>query len=207
MIRIAIVDDHPVVRTGLRALLEGQDDLVVVGEAADSTTALDLVRRTGPEVVLMDLNLGGGPDGIATTGHLRALTEPPQVLVLTTYDTESDIMAAMDAGAAGYLLKDAPPDELFRAVRQTAQGKTVLSPTVAATLVRRASTPGPTLTEREVEILDLLAEGLPNKELAKRLFVSEATVKSHLAHIYDKLGVQTRAAAVSRAIEQRIIRR
>lgn len=207
MIRIAIVDDHPVVRTGLRALLEGQEDLVVVGEAADSMTALDLVRRTGPDVVLMDLNLGGGPDGIASTGRLRELAEPPQVLVLTTYDTESDILAAMEAGAAGYLLKDAPPDELFRAVRETAQGRTVLSPTVAATLVRRASTPGPTLTEREVEIIGLLAEGLPNKELAKRLYVSEATVKSHLAHIYDKLGVDTRTAAVSRAIEQRIIRR
>ncbi|MBO9521928.1 MAG: response regulator transcription factor [Nocardioidaceae bacterium] len=207
MIRIALVDDHPVVRTGLRALLEGQDDLTVVGEASDSAAALDLVRRTGPEVVLMDLNLGGGPDGIATTTELRALPEPPQVLVLTTYDTESDILAAMDAGAAGYLLKDAPPEELFRAVRATARGETVLAPTVAATLVRRASTPGPVLTEREVEILGLLADGLPNKELAKRLFVSEATVKSHLAHIYGKLGVDSRTGAVSKAIEQRIIRR
>lgn len=207
MIRIALVDDHPVVRTGLRALLEGQDDLTVVGEAGDSAAGLDLVRRTGPDVVLMDLNLGGGPDGIATTAALRALPEPPQVLVLTTYDTESDIMAAMDAGAAGYLLKDAPPEELFHAVRATARGETVLAPAVAATLVRRAGTPGPVLTEREVEIIGLLADGLPNKELAKRLFVSEATVKSHLQHIYTKLGVDSRTGAVSKAIEQRIIRR
>ena len=210
MIRVALVDDHPVVRTGLRALLAAQPDLSVVGEAADAAAALDLVRRTGPEVVLMDLNLGGGPetpDGIAATADLRALATPPRVLVLTTYDTESDILAAMDAGAAGYLLKDAPPDELFRAVRATARGETVLAPSVAARLVRRASTPGPVLTEREVELLQLLAEGLPNKELARRLFVSEATVKSHLVHIYAKLDVESRTAAVSKGIEQRIIRR
>lgn len=207
MIRLALVDDHPVVRSGLRALVEGQEGLVVVGEAADSAAALDLVRRTAPDVVLMDLNLGAGPDGIATIALVRALPDPPRVLVLTTYDTESDIMAAMEAGASGYLLKDTPPDELFRALHETAQGQTVLAPAVAATVVRRASTPGPVLTEREVEIIGLLAEGLSNKELAKRLYVSEATVKSHLAHIYGKLGVDTRTGAVSRAIEQRIIRR
>lgn len=207
MIRIALVDDHPVVRTGLRALLEGQDDLTVVGEASDASSATDLVRRTRPDVVLMDLNLGAGPGGAAVTAQLRALPDPPHVLVLTTYDTEADILAALDAGASGYLLKDAPPDELFRAVRGTARGETVLAPAVAATLVRRASSPGPILTDREVEILELLAEGLPNKVLAKRLYVSEATVKSHLAHIYTKLGVDTRTAAVSKAMEQRIIRR
>lgn len=207
MIRIALVDDHPVVRAGLRALLESQEDLALVGEASDAATALDLVRRTGPEVVLMDLNLGGGPDGIATTSRLRGLPAPPHVLVLTTYDTEADILAAMDAGAAGYLLKDAPPEELFRAVRATARGETVLAPAVASTVVRRAARPGPGLTDREVEILGLLADGLPNKELARRLFVSEATVKSHLAHIYSKLGVDSRAGAVAAAFEQRIIRR
>ena len=130
----------------------------------------------------------------------------PRVLVLTTYRTEADVLDAMDAGAAGYLLKDAPPDELFRAVRATARGETVLSPAVAAMMVRRASSPGPVMTAREVEILGLLAEGLGNKEMARRLLVSEATVKSHLTHVYAKLGVDSRAGAVARAIEQRIIR-
>lgn len=206
MIRVVLVDDHPVVRAGVRALLEGQDDLVVVGEAADAAGAETTVRRTRPDVVLMDLNLGGEPGGAAATATLRALPDPPRVLVLTTYDTESDILAAVDAGAAGYLLKDAPPDELFRAVRGTARGETVLAPAVAATLVRRASSPGPVLTDREVEILELLARGLANKQLAKRLLVSEATIKSHLSHIYTKLGVDTRAGAVAAAIERRIIR-
>ena len=202
-----MVDDHPVVRAGLRALLEGQEDLTVVGEASDSGSALELVRKTRPDLVLMDLNLGTGPGGAEITAALRALPEPAHVLVLTTYDTEADILAALDAGAAGYLLKDAPPEELFRAVRGAARGETVLAPAVAAKLVRRASSPGPVLTDREVEILELLADGLPNKELAKRLYVSEATVKSHLAHIYTKLGVDSRTAAVTKAIEQRVIRR
>jgi DNA-binding NarL/FixJ family response regulator len=204
--RVVLVDDHPVVRAGVRALLEGQPDITVVGEAADASTALDVVRRTRPHVVLMDLNLGSGAGGAATTAAIRGLEQPPRVLVLTTYDTEADILAAIDAGAAGYLLKDAPPDELFRAVRGTARGETVLAPQVAATLVRRASAPGPVLTEREVEILELLAMGIPNKEMAKRLLVSEATVKSHLSHIYTKLGVDSRTGAVATAIEQRIIR-
>ena len=128
------------------------------------------------------------------------------MLVLTTYDTEADILAAIDAGAAGYLLKDAPPDDLFRAIRGTARGDTVLAPAVAARLVRRASSSRPVLTEREVEILQHLSRGLANKELARKLFVSEATVKSHLSHIYTKLGVDTRTAAVAAAIEQGIIR-
>jgi DNA-binding NarL/FixJ family response regulator len=206
LVRVVLVDDHPVVRAGVRALIEGQPDLAVVGEAADATTAEDVVRRTEPDVVLMDLNLGSGPGGASTTTRLRALPSPPQVLVLTTYDTESDILAAIDAGAAGYLLKDAPPDELFRAVRGTARGEMMLAPAVAATLVRRAGSPGPVLTEREVQILELLAQGLGNKDMAKQLLVSEATVKSHLSHIYTKLGVDTRAGAVAKAIEQRIIR-
>ncbi|MEU4291863.1 response regulator transcription factor [Kribbella sp. NPDC026596] len=203
MIRVALVDDHPVVRAGMRALVEGQDDLSVVGEASDAHSAEQLVAAVRPDVVLMDLNLGAGPGGAEVTGRLRALPEPPHVLVLTTYDTEADIMSAIDAGASGYLLKDAPPEDLFRAIRGTARGETVLAPAVAARLVRRS---GPLLTEREVEILGLLATGQSNRELARRLFVSEATVKSHLSHIYTKLEVETRAAAVARAIEQRIIR-
>jgi DNA-binding NarL/FixJ family response regulator len=205
-VRIVLVDDHPVVRAGLRALLEGQPDLDVVGEATDAAGAGDVVGRTRPDVVLMDLSLGAGPGGAATTASLRALPAPPNVLVLTTYVTEADIRAALDAGAGGYLLKDAPPEELFRAVRAVSRGETVLASEVAALLVRRASSPEPALTEREVQILGLLADGLANKEMARRLLVSEATVKSHLSHIYTKLGVDTRAGAVARAIEQRIIR-
>lgn len=204
--RIVIVDDHAVVRAGVRALLESQPDLSVVGEAADTDNAQRVVRETRPDVVLMDLNLGPGADGAATTSAPLASANPPRVLVLTTNDTESDILAAIDAGASGYLLKDAPPAEVFDAIRRTARGETVLAPAVAATLVRRTTSPGPVLTDREVAILDLLAEGLANKDIAKQLMVSEATVKSHLSHIYTKLDVDTRAGAVARAIEQRIIR-
>jgi DNA-binding NarL/FixJ family response regulator len=203
VIRVALVDDHPVVRAGMRALLEGQDDLAVVGEGSDAHSAVQLVAALRPDVVLMDLNLGAGPGGAEVTASLRALPDPPHVLVLTTYDTEADITSAIDAGASGYLLKDAPPEDLFRAIRGTARGETILAPAVAARLIRRS---GPLLTEREVEILNHLATGSSNREIARRLFVSEATVKSHLSHIYTKLEVDTRAAAVARAIEQRIIR-
>jgi DNA-binding NarL/FixJ family response regulator len=205
-IRVVLVDDHPVVRAGVRALLEGQDDIEVVGEAADAASALEVVAATAPRVVLMDLSLGAGPGGAEVTRRLRESSAAPEVLVLTTYDTEADILEAIDAGAAGYLLKDAPPEDLFRAVRGTARGETVLAPTVAARLVRRASSPEPSMTTREVEVLRLLAKGLGNREMARELLVSEATVKSHLSHIYTKLGVETRAGAVSAAIERRILR-
>jgi DNA-binding NarL/FixJ family response regulator len=207
VIRILLVDDHPVVRAGLRALIDGQDDLSVVGEADSLDAALAAVRSEGPDVVLMDLSLGSASVGGAEiTARLRELAQPPEVLVLTTYDTESDILRALDAGARGYLLKDAPPAELFAGIRATARGETVLAPAVAATLVRRTARPGPTITEREVEVLELLSRGLGNKEMARELFVSEATVKSHLSHIYSKLGVDTRAGAVAAAIDRRIIR-
>jgi DNA-binding NarL/FixJ family response regulator len=206
-IRIMLVDDHPVVRAGLRALVDGQEDLTVVGEADGLDAALRIARAERPDVVLMDLSLGPhAAGGAEVTSRLRALDQPPEVLVLTTYDTESDILRALDAGARGYLLKDAPPGELFAGIRATARGETVLAPTVAATLVRRTASPGPTITEREVEVLELLSRGLGNKEMARELFVSEATVKSHLSHIYAKLGVDTRAGAVAAAIEGRIIR-
>ena len=207
MIRIVLVDDHPVVRAGLRALIDGQDDLAVVGEADGLEQALAVVAADTPDVVLMDLNLGAGQIGGAdATAALRGLDSPPEVLVLTTYDTESDILRALEAGARGYLLKDAPPQDLFGGIRATARGETVLAPSVAATLVRRTTPGASTITEREVEVLELLARGLGNKELARELFVSEATVKSHLTHIYTKLGVDTRAGAVAAAIERRIIR-
>jgi DNA-binding NarL/FixJ family response regulator len=206
-IRIVLVDDHPVVRAGLRALLEGQDDFAVVGEAADARSAEAVVRAQRPDVVLMDLNLGAGEGGAQLTAVVRAEPDPPEVLVLTTYDTDADVLRALDAGARGYLLKDAPPADLFAGIRATAKGETVLAPTVAAMVVRRAGTGGrDAVTEREVEVLELLSRGLGNKEMARELFVSEATVKSHLAHIYAKLGVDTRTGAVATAIERRIIR-
>ena len=207
MITIVLVDDHPVVRAGLRALLDGQDDLRVVGEADSLDSALAAVDAAHPDVVLMDLSLGDhSPGGAEVTARLRILAEPPAVLVLTTYDTESDILRALDAGASGYLLKDAPPTELFAGIRATARGDTVLAASVAATLVRRTGQSSTSITEREVEVLELLSRGLGNREMAKELFVSEATVKSHLSHIYTKLGVDTRAGAVAAAIEGRIIR-
>ena len=206
VIRVVLVDDHPGVRAGIRALVENEADLRVVGEASDAESAAEVVTATHPDVVLMDLQLGEGPGGIEVTRRLRALADPPQVLVLTTYDTEADILAAIQAGAAGYLLKDAPPEEIYRAVRGTARGEVVLGPTISATLVRRTTTRGAVLTEREVEVTGLLARGLTNKEMAVELFVSEATVKSHLSQIYSKLGVDTRAGAVAKALDQRIIR-
>ncbi|MFE6736437.1 response regulator [Microbacterium sp. NPDC057650] len=206
-LRLVLVDDHPVVRAGLRALVESQDDLRVVGEAGGADQAVEVVQAEHPDVVLMDLSMGEGPGGIEATTRLRALAEPPAVLVLTTYDSESDILRALDAGAGGYLLKDSPPDQLFAGIRAVAAGQPALAPSVAAVLMRRAASPEPRMTEREVEVLELLADGLGNRELAKVLFVSEATVKSHLSHIYTKLGVDTRAGAVAAAIEQRIIRR
>ncbi|KJL48509.1 Response regulator protein VraR [Microbacterium hydrocarbonoxydans] len=206
-LRLVLVDDHPVVRAGLRALIESSDDLQVVGEAGDAAAALAVIAETGPDVVLMDLSLGDGVGGIEATKRVKALPEPPAVLVLTTYDTESDILRALDAGAAGYLLKDVPPQDLFAGIRSVARGQPALAPSVAGVLMRRASSPEPRMTEREVEVLELLADGLGNRELARALFVSEATVKSHLSHIYTKLGVDTRAGAVAAAIEQRIIRR
>ncbi|WP_067433348.1 response regulator [Nocardioides jensenii] len=207
MIRIVLVDDHPVVRAGLRALIDGQDDLSVVGEADRIDRAVAAVEEHRPDVVLMDLSLGDGhPGGAEVTTAVRGLPEPPEVLVLTTYDTESDILRALEAGARGYLLKDAPPDELFAGIRATARGETVLASSVAATLVRRTTPGATTITEREVEVLELLSRGLGNKEMARELFVSQATVKSHLSHIYTKLGVDTRPGAVAAAIERRIIR-
>ena len=205
-IRLLIVDDHPVVRAGLRALLGTQADLDVVGEAADGEAAVDEARRLRPDVVLMDLQMPG-IDGVAATARLRATEGAPQVVVLTTYDTDADIMRAIEAGALGYLLKDAPLDDLHRAIRAAAAGQAVFDPSVAERVLHRVHQPaGRALTPREVEILDLVAEGLTNRQLAARLYLSEATVKTHLVHIFEKLGAGSRTGAVAAAVERGIIR-
>ncbi|MEU1734663.1 response regulator transcription factor [Streptosporangium sp. NPDC020145] len=204
--RLFLVDDHPVVRAGLVALLGGEPDMEVVGEAAGGDEALRGVASSSPDVVLMDLQLGDGVDGVEATRRIRELPTPPQVLVLTTYETDADIMRAVDAGATGYLLKACPPEELFQGIRAAAKGETVLSAKVAARMMRRMRDPGPALSAREVEILELLASGAGNREIARRLFITEATVKTHLVHIYGKLGVDTRTAAVTAAVERRLIR-
>ncbi|MGC5616177.1 response regulator [Georgenia sp. Z1491] len=206
-LRVVLVDDHPVVRAGLRAVLDAEPDLDVVADVGDGEALLALLA-TGEhvDVVLMDLQLGAGrPDGAAVTRRVHESGGPP-VLVVTTYDTESDILAALDAGALGYLLKDAPTEELVAGVRAAAQGRTVLDPSVQSRLVGRMRSPGTALTPRELEVLDRLARGESNDQIAGALFLSRATVKSHLAHVYDKLGVDSRTAAVARARERGLLR-
>jgi DNA-binding NarL/FixJ family response regulator len=204
--RLFLVDDHPVVRAGIAALVGGESDMEIVGEAENAEDALRLITLREPDVVLMDLRLGDGPDGVEATRKVRALPTAPQVLVLTTYETDSDIVRAIDAGATGYVLKACPPDELFQAIRAAARGETALSPRVATRMMRRMRDPGPALTAREIEILELLSRGAGNKEIARSLFITEATVKTHLNHVYGKLGVDTRTAAVSKAVELGYIR-
>ncbi|MGW3347263.1 response regulator [Nonomuraea rubra] len=204
--RLFLVDDHPVVRAGLVALLGGEDDIEILGEASGAEEALSGIAARRPDVVLMDLQLGDGADGVEATRRIRALPSPPQVLVLTTYETDADVMRAVAAGATGYLLKVCPPEELFQGIRAAARGESVLSAKVAARMMRRLRDPGPALSVREVEILELLASGAGNREIARRLFITEATVKTHLVHIYGKLGVDTRTAAVTAAVERRLIR-
>ncbi|WP_214413998.1 response regulator [Sphaerisporangium fuscum] len=204
--RLFLVDDHPVVRAGLVALLAGEHDMEVVGEAAGGAEALLGIASSDPDVVLMDLQLGDGIDGVEATRRILELPAPPQVLVLTTYETDADIMRAVDAGATGYLLKACPPEELFQGIRAAAKGEAVLSAKVAARMMKRMRDPAPALSAREVEILELLSSGAGNREIARRLFITEATVKTHLVHIYGKLGVDTRTAAVTAAVERRLIR-
>jgi DNA-binding NarL/FixJ family response regulator len=205
-IRVLIADDHPVVRDGLRGMLGGQADLEVVGEAGDGEEAVRLGLAMRPDVVLMDLRMPN-QDGVTATERLLAALPGTAVLVLTTYDTDADILRAVEAGAIGYLLKDTPREELFRAVRAAARGQSVLDPTVARRLMGQLRTPGPdALTPREIEVLTLVARGASNREVGERLFLSEATVKTHLVHAFAKLGVGDRTAAVTAALERRIIR-
>lgn len=203
-ITVLIADDHPIVRDGLRGIFTGRG-FEVVGEAANGTEAVTLAERLRPDVVLMDLRMPG-TDGVAAITELARLGNPARVLVLTTYDTDSDVLPAIEAGATGYLLKDAPREDLFRAVEAAARGEAVLSPAVASRLMGRMREPArEPLSQREREVLALVARGSTNKEAAKKLFISEATVKTHLIHVYAKLGVKDRAAAVAVAFERGLL--
>jgi DNA-binding NarL/FixJ family response regulator len=199
-IRVMIADDHMVVRAGLRALLAGEPDLEVVAEAENGDEAVRLAGLHRPDVALMDLQLGDGIDGVEATKRLGALPNPPHVLVLTTYDTDADIVRAVEAGANGYLLKDAPRETLADAIRRAARGETVLAPPVVARLASRLRTPAaPALTDREAQVLRCVARGLSNAEVGRELHIGEATVKTHLLRAFEKLGVTDRTAAVTAA--------
>lgn len=208
MIRLVIADDHPIVRAGLIALFSLEPDLEVVAEAGTPDEAVACAERENPDVVLMDLQFGSHAEttGVEATRRIRALEAPPYVLVLTNYDSDADILGAVEAGASGYLLKDAPPHELTAAVRAAAAGESALAPVIASRLLDRMRAPRVSLSSREIEVLELVAAGRSNSEVADALFVSETTVKSHLAHIFSKLDVSSRTAAVSAARQKGILR-
>jgi DNA-binding NarL/FixJ family response regulator len=206
VIRVVLADDHPVVREGLRGMLAAEPDIEVVAECGDGADAVRLAAELAPDVVLMDLRMPG-LDGVAATARIAARAGSPAVLVVTTYDTDSDILRAVEAGATGYLLKDTPRRELADAVRSAARGETVLAPPVAAKLVTRVRGPAhEALTPREVEVLACVARGLSNVEVGRALFIGEATVKTHLLRVFDKLGVNDRTAAVTVAMARGILR-
>ncbi|MEV5080490.1 response regulator transcription factor [Streptomyces sp. NPDC056159] len=207
VISLLIVDDHPVVRDGLRGMFESAPGLTVLGEASGGVEALERAAALDPDVILMDLRMPGG-SGVDAIRELTRRGARAKVLVLTTYDTDSDTLPAIEAGATGYLLKDAPRDELFTAVRAAAEGRTVLSPAVASRLVSAVRAPArgnEPLSAREREVLALVAKGTSNREIARELFISEATVKTHLTHLYAKLRVKDRAAAVAVAYDRGIL--
>lgn len=200
VVRAAVVDDHPVVRDGLVAMLGSDPDIEVVGSAQDGAEGLRLIDRTAPDVVLMDLRMPGTSGTEAIRELRRRDRDRPRILVLTTYDTDRDIRGALEAGADGYLLKDARRDDILRAVHDLAAGRPVLS-AAALTVLTGARDPGPQLSGREVEVLRLVADGCTNRAVASRLGIGEATVKTHLGHVYEKLGVSDRASAVRSAWE------
>ncbi|MFJ3219323.1 response regulator [Kitasatospora sp. NPDC086801] len=208
VIRLLLADDHPVVRAGLRAVLEGEPDFAIVAEAATAERAVELAAAGGIDVVLMDLQFGPGSamNGAQATAAITARAGAPRVLVVTTYDTDADTLPALEAGATGYLLKDAPPEELAQAVRAAAAGRSALAPSVADRLLERMRTPAAALSARETEVLGLVADGLTNQQISQRLHLSQATVKSHLVHIYTKLAVDSRTAAVRAARGRGLIR-
>ncbi|QTH60014.1 response regulator transcription factor [Corynebacterium hindlerae] len=208
MIRIVLADDHEIVRLGLRAVLEAEPDITIVGEASTAEEAIAAAQAGGVDLILMDLRFGAGEAGRkvatgadATAAIRKTVVDPPHVLMVTNYDTDADILGAIEAGAVGYLLKDAPPKELIAAVRSASCGDTAMSPVVADRLMTREETPQATLTPRELQVLTLVAEGNSNRVIGFTLELSEATVKSHLVHIYDKLGVRSRTSAVASARE------
>jgi DNA-binding NarL/FixJ family response regulator len=205
-VRVLIVDDHPVVRTGLRGMFAGTSEIDLVGEAGDGDEAVLQAQRLQPDVVLMDLRLPG-LDGVTATTRIKQDLPATQVIILTTYDSDSDILRAIEAGAIGYLLKDTPRDELFRAIHAAAQNQPLLTPAVAARLMNRMRAPADEgLSGREIEVLGLVARGGSNKEVGHTLAISEATVKTHLNHIFQKLSVTDRTSAVTVALERGILR-
>jgi DNA-binding NarL/FixJ family response regulator len=202
VISLLIVDDHPVVRDGLRGMFSADPRFQVLGEAGDGAEAIAVAERLRPDVILMDLRMPN-TDGVTAIRELARRGVPARVLVLTTYETDHDVLPAIDAGATGYLLKDAPREELFRAVEAAARGQAVLSPAVATRLMGQVRQPAAeALSQRELEVLELIAQGSTNREAARQLFISEATVKTHLLHVYAKLGVNDRAAAVATAFSR-----
>ena len=206
LIRVLIVDDHPVVRDGLKGMLAAQPDFEVVGEVADGLQAVQQAALTRPDVVLMDLRMPN-MDGVEATTQIRRGQPTVRVLVLTTYDTDAEILRAIEAGATGYILKDAPREELFRAVRATAQGQSYLSPAVATRVMGQLRAPAQdALSPREVDVLTWVAKGASNRQIGQHLHISEATVKSHLLHIFEKLGVNDRTQAVTLAVKKGMIR-
>lgn len=208
MIRVLVVDDHPVVRSGLIGMLAVTDDITVVGEAGDGSEAVAMVESTRPDVVLMDLRMPR-MDGVAATGAIVPTYPSTRVLVLTTYDTDTEILHAVEAGAAGYLLKDTPHAELLNGIRAAARGETVLAPPVAARLMSRLRTPAPSAaaqpSPRELQVLAAVARGLSNAEIGRELFIGEATVKTHLQRLFAKLDVDDRTRAVTVAIERGLL--
>lgn len=205
-LKVVLADDHLVVRTGLRGMLQSDTEVEVVGEASTGREAIEIAARSDADLVLMDLRMPE-MDGVAATKQLRERHPTVQVVILTTYDTDADILRAIEAGASGYLLKDATRDELLRAIHDAAAGESPLAPSVASRLVDRMRGPRQdALSAREIEILELVAKGLSNKEIGAQLYISAATVKSHLLHVFSKLGVNDRTQAVTEAVSRGIVR-
>lgn len=201
MIRVLVADDHQIVRGGIVALLDTADDIAVVGEAADGLAAVALALELDPDIVLMDLRMPG-IDGDEATARILAERPGIRVVILTTYETDASILTAIEAGASGYLLKAAPQEEILAGIRSVARGDVALAPSIAAMLVKRVQAPsGPSLSARETEVLSLVAQGDSNPAIARKLFLSEATVKTHLLHVFEKLGVSDRTRAVTKAME------
>lgn len=206
MIRVLVADDHPIVRSGIVALLQAAADVEVVGQASTGTEAVALALEHEPDIVLMDLRMPG-LDGDEATGQIVGQRPQVKVIILTTYESDDSILSAIEAGASGYLLKAAPEEEILAGIRSVARGEVALAPSIAALLVKRMSAPpAPTLSPRETEVLALVAQGLSNPAIAAKLFVGEATVKTHLLHVFEKLEVSDRTRAVTRAMELGLLR-